>query len=189
MLLLNVIAFMIYDYRYRMYNTDHSSYYLNVISRYYLEILCYSFFSLEAIFGIIGMGAFMEPGSYLKDRWRLIYSLVLLISWSTYFPDNKIQEICMCIRLMGPIRILNLYEPLRLNLNSFLKALSAVYKIFLAIFALMYFYALVGMYLFYGLEENRCRITSTPENGHWEILEESFTLCGNWNCPMDQNAY
>lgn len=179
-----MIAFMMYDYQYRMYQSENSDSTLNIISRYYMEFFCYSFFSLEVIIGIIGMGAFLEPGSYLKDPWRLIYTIVLLISWSTYFPNNSIQEICMCIRLLGPIRILNLYEPLKTNLNSFIIALTSVYKIFLAIFVLMYFYALVGMYLFYGLEENRCRTTELPIGDQWTIEDDSFTFCGNWNCPV-----
>lgn len=165
-------------------HANSSSSTINFVSRYCLEIFCYSFFSLEVFFGIIAMGAFFEPGSYLKDPWRASYTIILGISWMTYVPDNPLHELFMVIRILGPIRILNLYEPLKKTLNSFLKALTAVYKIWMAIFALMFFYALVGMYFFYGLEENRCRTSEHPHenSNHWEIVEESFSFCGNWNC-------
>ena len=172
---------MLYDYSYRLDDGSADST-INIIARYYLEIGCYIFFSLENIFGIIAMGAFFGKESYFSDRWRSIYFVVLIISWTTYISDNYLMKICMCIRLLGPIRILNLFEPLKKNLNSFIIALTAVYKVFLTIFGLMFFYALVGMYLFYGLEENRCRTTEVPINNVWLVEADSMYFCGNTHC-------
>ena len=172
---------MIQDFSYRLSSNHNSHPLINSISRNYIELSCYIFFSVEFFFGVIAMGGIFERGSYLSDRWRLFYSIILIISWTTYLPDNSLLEICLCIRLLGPIRILNLFEPLKENLNSFIKALTAVYKVFLSIFVIMFFYALVGMYLFYGLEENRCRETALPEHNVW-IMGEETEFCGNWHC-------
>lgn len=176
---------MLIDYSERIYSSSfsvESSLAINVIARYYLEIFCYGFFTIELIFGVIAMGAYIDSGSYFRDPWRLVYSIILLISWCTYITDNLILELCMIIRLTGPIRIMNLFEPLKTNLNSFVKALASVYKVFLAIFSLMFFYSVVGLYFFYGLEENRCRLTPGPVNNVWAVDSQNFNLCGNWNC-------
>lgn len=185
-IILNLIAFLLNDHRDRIYTLSESENYntINIIARYKIEIFCYSFFTFELVFGIIAMGAFLEKGSYLKDRWRLFYSIVLLISWISYAPENSLSEIFMCIRFLGFLRILNLFEPLKNHLNNFVKALTSVYKVFLAIFFTMFFYALVGLYLFYGLEENRCRTTPEPINNKWIVVENSFTLCGNFQCEI-----
>lgn len=190
--MINVIAFLMIDYSERVYFSNfslESSFQINVIARYYLEIFCYTFFTIELIIGNIAMGAFYEANTYFRDPWRSIYAIILLISWMTYIDSNEIMSLCMVIRLFGPIRIINLFEPLRLNLNSFIKALTAVYKVFIAIFALMFFYAIVGLYLFYGLEENRCRVTPLPINHHWAVQSENFNLCGNWNCNSGFISY
>lgn len=176
---------MIIDYSERLYSSSfsyESSFTINVIARYYIEIFCYGFFTIELVAGVIGMGAYLDNGSYFRDPWRLVYSIILLISWCTYIEDNSIIELCMIIRLTGPIRIMNLFDPLKTNLNSFVKALASVYKVFLAIFSLMFFYSVVGLYFFYGLEENRCRHTPEPVKNVWAVDSQNFNLCGNWNC-------
>ena len=102
-----------------------------------------------------------------------------------YLDDYKETNFFLCIRLLNPLRIIIIFPSLQKTLNNFLKALLAIYKIFLSLFGLMLFYSLFGLYLFYGLEDNRCRISEFPAQNQTEyplIMDFFPSLCGNWQC-------
>ena len=77
-----------------------------------------------------------------------------------------------------------LFRPIKKNLTNIVKALVSVSNYFISVFGLMLFYAVVGLYLFYGLEENRCRETPMPEHGEWIAIESIESFCGSWQCNM-----
>jgi hypothetical protein len=47
----------------------------------------------------------------------------------------------------------------------------------------MVFYCIIGIHLFSGLTESRCRKTPEPVDGKWEADLEIKKLCGIWDCP------
>ena len=49
---------------------------------------------------------------------------------------------------------------------------------------MMVFYAIIGLHLFKGLLENRCRVTKMPVNGSWDVNPNIKTLCGDYQCPL-----
>lgn len=104
-----------------------------------------------------------------------------------YLEPNPGTTFFLCIRLFNLIRIIILFPLLQKTLNSFLKALVDIYKVFLSLLLLMLFYSLFGLYLFYGLEENRCRATEFPSQNSevWPLAFQAFpTFCGDWQCEM-----
>lgn len=44
-------------------------------------------------------------------------------------------------------------------------------------------YSIVGLYLFKGSLENRCRETKEPIGGLFAVAEDIPNLCGDWECP------
>lgn len=50
------------------------------------------------------------------------------------------------------------------------------------VFVMLYF-SVVGLHLFMGLTEKRCRLTPEPVDGVWEASSEVLRLCGIWDCP------
>ena len=44
-------------------------------------------------------------------------------------------------------------------------------------------FGIIGLHLFRGLMENRCRLTPIPENGKWLVNENHLKLCGYADCP------
>jgi len=191
--ILNLISFIFYNFEYRI---DQSLIFSNnFIFRDYLEKICYAYFTFETIFKIIATGFVFGPNTYLRDWWHLFFLLTLIArylmiffflyflhSWAIYFPSNPIQKLCLCIRLMGPIRLILLFHPLKKNLTNIVKALVSVSNYFISVLGLMVFYAVIGLYLFYGLDENRCRETQHPEHGEWEVMESIESFCGSWKC-------
>lgn len=49
------------------------------------------------------------------------------------------------------------------------------------------YYSIIGLHLFMGITEYRCRLTPEPVDGKWEADEEIKYLCGIWDCP--ENRY
>ena len=47
----------------------------------------------------------------------------------------------------------------------------------------MLYFSVVGLHLFMGLTEKRCRLTPEPVDGVWEASTEVLRLCGLWDCP------
>ena len=109
-----------------------------------------------------------------------------------YLDENQGIEIqkttfFICIRLLNPLRMIILFTSLQKTLNDFIKAVLAIYKTFLSLLVLMLFYSLFGLYLFYGLEENRCRITPTPliNQKDWPVVFNPFpSYCGDLQCDQ-----
>lgn len=49
----------------------------------------------------------------------------------------------------------------------------------------MIFYSLIGVFLFMGKIENRCRLSKFPINEKWLINEKILNLCGIDECPEE----
>ncbi len=48
----------------------------------------------------------------------------------------------------------------------------------------MFLFAIMGITLFNGATEYRCRFTPEPlPDGTWPFNEEITNLCGEWKCP------
>lgn len=47
----------------------------------------------------------------------------------------------------------------------------------------MIYFAIIGLHLFLGLTERRCRITPEPVDGVWLADDGVLKLCGIWKCP------
>ena len=47
----------------------------------------------------------------------------------------------------------------------------------------MIYFAVVGLHLFRGVTESRCRLTPEPEDGVWEVDDTWEQLCGLRECP------
>jgi hypothetical protein len=53
---------------------------------------------------------------------------------------------------------------------------------------IMGFYSIVGLHVFKGAAEYRCRVTPEPpadKTATWQIYEDIPYLCGRWQCPQE----
>jgi hypothetical protein len=68
---------------------------------------------------------------------------------------------------------------------AFIGSFMHLGQILIPILFFMLFYAVVGLHLFSGLTEMRCREGHEPEGGEWVASEEYPNLCGIWQCPHE----
>lgn len=65
-LILNLVAFGLYNFEYRLSAEGVSSDLAENVAAFYLELFCNLFFSLELVLRIIAAGAVLEPYAYLR---------------------------------------------------------------------------------------------------------------------------
>lgn len=82
MVIINTIAFCIYDYQIRD-NVDNMS--KRNIASITLETICNVFFGIEILIQCICYGAFIGKGTYLRNIWSCLNFLTFLCTWSIFF--------------------------------------------------------------------------------------------------------
>ena len=64
-----------------------------------------------------------------------------------------------------------------------MKALPDLGENFINIFSSMVFFAIIGLHLFSGAFEYRCRQTPEPVDGEWLLAEGIPYMCSTYECP------
>ena len=67
-------------------------------------------------------------------------------------------------------------------MDAFIGSFPRLGPILIPLLFVLIFYTIVGLHLFIGLTEYRCRETPEPEEHKWPIIEEIKNLCGVWKC-------
>jgi hypothetical protein len=68
-------------------------------------------------------------------------------------------------------------------MDAFVKSFMRLGPILIPLIFVMLYYSIVGLHLFSGVTENRCRESHEPEDGKWPAVLEIKFLCGIWECP------
>lgn len=68
------------------------------------------------------------------------------------------------------------------------KSLSYIINYLFTFAFLLLFFSILGLHLFKGITENRCRYSESPPLvGEWTVNSNFKYLCGDINCPMRFN--
>lgn len=70
---------------------------------------------------------------------------------------------------------------------TLIDSLSSLANVLVFLLFVVILFAIIGLQLFSGIYENRCRISPKPINHTWQILENYNRLCGTISCPP--NSY
>jgi hypothetical protein len=72
---------------------------------------------------------------------------------------------------------------MRMLVSSLLASLPDLANVMAFLMFIIILFGILGMQLFSGMYENRCRLTPKPLKGKW-IVDDSITqLCGTKICP------
>jgi hypothetical protein len=66
--IVNTIAFCIFDYEIRIQNNVSEMNRISVA----LEIICNIYFGVELLLNIVAYGFVMEPATYMRDPWNVL---------------------------------------------------------------------------------------------------------------------
>lgn len=136
---------------------------------------------------VIGMGFFLDEGSYLRDAWNWLDFIVVLSSLLTEIPAMKSVSGMRTFRLMRPLRSLTTMPSMKILISTLLASVAQLGGVL--VLALFFFtiFAILGISLWIGSIHKRCRLTQFPVDGDWEADPELTTLCSSYNaCPTNR---
>ena len=179
--LVNIAAFILDDYSHRI---DSSVEYSHNVS-FFLEIVCSVFFSANLILKVILLGSSSKRMKNVILNFRTGFnSFVLLASWLDIILWKEQIVVLRACKRLRVLTIITLSNKLRMTLYNLIASFPALGKNYLTIALLMVLYAILGLHMFSGMLENRCRSTKEPVNGRWDLAENVMkSLCGTWKCP------
>jgi hypothetical protein len=158
------------------------------INRYSIsaEVLCNVFFGVEAVLSIVALGLVFEPKTYLRSVWNIVNAATFFASWSVLGDEHDgFVYFLRIVRLLRAIRLIQEIPPLKTQMDAFVGSFPRLGPILIPLLFVMLYYSIVGLHLFMGLTEYRCRLTPEPEDDVWEADGEFKHLCGIWKCPHE----
>ncbi|CAD8172269.1 unnamed protein product [Paramecium octaurelia] len=174
MVIVNTIAFCLYDYQIRDSVDNLSS---RNIASITIETICNAFFGIEIIIQCICYGAFFGKGTYLRNIWSCLNFLTFVCTWSIYF-DQSITfiQLLRVIRLLRLVRLLQEIQYFRERVESFFSCFLTIHTIIIPVVIVIFGFSVIGLHLLRGVTGRRC-----AKNGIIDLNIRS--LCGEWECP------
>ena len=103
----------------------------------------------------------------MSDPWNWIDFLVVISGLLTAVPQVENVSALRTFRLFRPLRSLSTLPNIRILIGTLLSSVAQLGGVLgLALFFFLIF-AILGVNLFAGLEDYRCRETPYPVNGDW----------------------
>lgn len=129
------------------------------------------------------MGLVLDNNTYLRDGWNVLDFAVVITSVLSLSGSINLSAI-RTIRILRPLRSIKSIPGLRILVASLLDSLPNLGNVVIFLLYLMVIFGILGIQLFSGAYESRCRLTEYPVNGVWEVDNSTTHLCeDNSGCP------
>jgi len=136
------------------------------------------YFAVEAALKIIARGFLNESGSYLRTGWNWI-DLFVAVSGLFYFEDALTYY--SILRILKVLYILRTFKKFK-SMDDMLAVIDYSFWALVSILGLLIFFmglfSILGLNLYSGLLDFRCRLTPIPVDGVWAIDPTSTRICG-----------
>ncbi len=100
---------------------------------------------------------------------------------------GNVKTFFRVMTLIRPLRLIYAFPILKRSLDALFRTLPELSKNVLSLICIMLFYAILGLHMFSGAMEYRCRLSPEPIDGEWPPDPNSPFSCGNWKCPEKYN--
>ncbi|CAD8145327.1 unnamed protein product [Paramecium pentaurelia] len=152
-----------------------------------IEIIINLILGIDIILKSIANGFILSKKSYLKNIWNSLNFIAFLFTWCLFLDDSQISEIIKTIRFLRIFRFIEEVSILKIQFNAYVGSFLRVKPVLIPIFLVMIYFSIIGLHLFIGLTERRCRLTQYPIDDIWIADPNIQKLCGIWECP--ENTY
>ncbi|CAD8082647.1 unnamed protein product [Paramecium primaurelia] len=183
-IVLNTISLAMQNYDFRVNGTSNQSELTYV--RNQMEYFFTAVFLLEFILKILAMGFLFERHTYLRDGWNVLDFAVVGTSILSLVGSFNLSAI-RTIRILRPLRSIKSVPGLRILVASLLDSLPNLGNVLVFLLYLLVIFGILGLQLFAGAYENRCRFTQFPVNGTWPADPLITHLCSSdSDCPENE---
>lgn len=155
----------------------------------FMDVIEYIFvviYTLESLIKIIAYGFFRGEKSFLKDTWNKLDFLVMINGLICLYPGMGRYKELKIFRTFRPLRSISFLPGLRHLVNTVVLSMRQFFHLFLLLSFFYILYGVLGVSLWSGLLSYRCRETSTPFKGGYNIYDSIPKICGGYfKCPQN----
>jgi hypothetical protein len=120
-------------------------------------------FTVECLLKVIGMGFFLDTGSYLRDGWNWIDFIVVVVGLLPYIFGSGVDVSALrVLRALRPLKSLNSVPGMKTLVTSLLKSLPPLFNVLLLLLFIFTIFGILGVQFFAGALHGRCRMTEYP---------------------------
>lgn len=124
---------------------------------------------------MIAMGFLLDKQTYLRDGWNFIDFIVVITGIISLFISARVSAIRI-IRIMRPLRSINSLKEMKVLIITLLDSLPALGNVVIFLLFIIILFGILGLQIFMGALENRCRETEYPIGNVWKASNYS-KLC------------
>ncbi|CAD8071678.1 unnamed protein product [Paramecium sonneborni] len=176
-ILLNSILLAIQDYSWRETNLEAPNNWTDSF-----EYLFTAIFIIEFFLKVIAMGFLFDKQTYLRDGWNFIDFIVVITGIISLFISARVSAIRI-VRIMRPLRSINSLKEMKVLIITLLDSLPALGNVVIFLLFIIILFGILGLQIFMGALENRCRITEYPIGNIWKASNYSKLCQDSSNCP------
>jgi len=136
-------------------------------------------FLIECCLKILGMGFILDSGSYLRDSWNWLDFVVVISSLLTEIPAMRSVSGMRTFRLMRPLRTLTTMPSMKLLISTLMASVAQLGGVLVLAMFFFTIFAILGVSLWNGSINYRCRLTQFPIDGDWEADPADTRLCSD----------
>ncbi|CAK62390.1 unnamed protein product (macronuclear) [Paramecium tetraurelia] len=146
------------------------------------EYIFTAIFIIEFLLKMIAMGFLLDKQTYLRDGWNFIDFIVVITGIISLFISARVSAIRI-IRIMRPLRSINSLKQMKVLIITLLDSLPALGNVVIFLLFIIILFGILGLQIFMGALENRCRMTEHPVGNEW-VASNYTKLCqDSSNCP------
>jgi len=125
-------------------------------------------FLSEFALKVVAQGFVFEKHTYLREGWNIIDFTVVISSLLGFFSSLNLSAVRI-IRILRPLRTINSIKGMRVIVASLIDALPDLANVVIFLTFIVLLFGILGLSIFMGVTENRCRTTPAPVNGVWPV--------------------
>ncbi|CAD8045308.1 unnamed protein product [Paramecium primaurelia] len=176
-ILLNSILLATQDYSWRETNQEAPSTWTDSF-----EYLFTAIFIIEFLLKMIAMGFILDKQTYLRDGWNFIDFIVVITGIISLFISTRVSAIRI-VRIMRPLRSINSLKEMKVLIITLLDSLPALVNVVIFLLFIIILFGILGLQIFMGALENRCRMTEYPVGDVWKVSNYTKLCQDSSNCP------
>ncbi|CAK91591.1 unnamed protein product (macronuclear) [Paramecium tetraurelia] len=176
-ILLNSILLATQDYSWRETNSEAPSSWTDSF-----EYIFTAIFIIEFLLKMIAMGFMLDKQTYLRDGWNFIDFIVVITGIISLFISARVSAIRI-VRIMRPLRSINSLKEMKVLIITLLDSLPALGNVVIFLLFIIILFGILGLQIFMGALENRCRETEYPDGNIWKASNYTKLCQDSSNCP------
>lgn len=113
-------------------------------------------FTVEMVAKVLALGLYGASGSYLRDQWNIIDTVVVFMGWASLSPSIGNVSAMRTVRVLRPLRTITGVEGMRMLVATLIRSLPMLLDVLILCAFIFLIFGTVGVQTFAGALRFRC---------------------------------